>query len=213
MKRAVYIGGFANGATSAEGVAKALTYYYDDVDPFTFSSAMDRPDVIRRAVHGVDVFTHSAGMLAVVGFLPGRIEAFGAPLPRSKLGLVGRTVAKTARMHTPGVGIRSVEDIPAVTAYNLSATAELATHLKGNLGRLGQIARFSAVNIAIAAERSGIPTALTYTNGDEYFSLTAQGEAAATAIGIDVTRIPGIHDELVIRPAATLQRASIEQRL
>jgi hypothetical protein len=35
----------------------------------------------------------------------------------------------------------------------------------------------------------------------------------ATAIGIDVMRVPGIHDELVIRPAATLRYSGVAQRL
>lgn len=213
MARAVYIGGFGNGKKSAEGVAEALSDYYDDVDLFTFSWAMDRRDAVRRAVRGVDVYTHSAGMLAVVGASPNRIEAFGAPLPTSKPRLVGRTVVKTARMHTPGIGIHSLRDVPAVNNYNLSATAELMAHPIGNLGRLSQITRFSAVEASIAAQQSGIPSSLTYNDSDEYFTLVPGDEALATVAGVGVTRIPGIHDELVIRPTATLQLAEIEQRL
>ncbi len=213
MDRAVYIGGFGNGKKSAEGVAEALASYYDDVDPFTFSQAMDRQNVVRRAVRGVDVFTHSAGMLAVVGASPSRIEAFGAPLPTSKLRLIGRTIVKTARMHVPRIGIHSMRDLLAVNKYNLSTLAELVAHPKGNLGRLGQISRFSAVEAAIAAQQNDIPSSLTYNDGDEYFTLTAKDEAMATAAGVNITRIPGIHDELVIRPKATLQHAAIEQRL
>ena len=120
---------------------------------------------------------------------------------------------KTARMHVPGVGIHSIRDLPAVNRYDLSATAELASHPKGNLGRLGQIARFNALEAAIAAQQSDIPSSLSYNDGDEYFRLTAQDEVAATAVGVNVVRIPGIHDELVVRPTATLQYAGIEQRL
>lgn len=203
--RAVYIGGFGNGKNSAENVAEALAGYYDDVDPFTFSGAMDDRDTVRRAVRGADVVTHSAGLLAVVGTNPDRITAYGAPLPSTKLKLVGKTVVKTVRMHTPGIGIHSLHDLPAINAYDLSATGELVAHPRGNLGRLGQIARFDAVEAAIAAERSGIPSHLVYTDGDEYFSLSAQHEAEAAAAGVGVIRIPGIHDELVIRPSATLQ--------
>lgn len=47
MGRAVSTGGFGNGPENAERVAKGLLKYYDDVDPFTFSYAMDNPDVIR----------------------------------------------------------------------------------------------------------------------------------------------------------------------
>jgi len=212
MNRAVYIGGFGNGKKSAEGVAEALTGCYDDVDPFTFSHAMDNQNVVRRAVLGADVFTQSAGILAIVGTNPDRIEAFGAPLPNTKGRLVGRTVLKTMRMHTPRAGIQSVGDLRTISAYDLSATAELLAHPKGNLGRLGQISRFNAVEAAIAAQQSDIPTSLTYANGDEYFSLSAQAEVMAAASGVTVNRITGIHDELVIRPVATLRHAGIEQK-
>lgn len=80
-------------------------------------------------------------------------------------------------MHTPGVGIHSLRDIPAVNAYKLSATGELVAHPRGNLGRLGQIARFNAVEATIAAHQNDIPSSLVYTDGDEYFSLSAQHEA------------------------------------
>jgi hypothetical protein len=214
MSRAVYIGGFGNGEGSAERVSEALTAsYYDDVHPLTFSRAMEDQDEVHRAVEGVDVITHSAGLLAVVGANPRRIEAFGAPLPSSKIALVGKTIVKTVRMHTPGVGIRSVGDLSAVSAYDLSATEELFTHLRGNLGRLGQISRFNAVYTAREALRVGIASSLIYTNGDEYFSLSHQDEATAAAEGVNIVRIPGIVDELVIRPEATLQRAGVEHRL
>jgi hypothetical protein len=212
MRRVVYIGGFGNGKKSAESVADALTGYYDDVDePFTFSDAMSNQDIVRKAVRGADVITHSAGLLAIVGTNPSKIEAFGPPLPTTKLGLIGRTVIKTARMHIPGIGIQSLRDIRAVNSYDLGAATELVTNPRGNLGRLGQVARFDAVETAVAAQQSDIPTSLIYTNGDEYFSLSAQCEAIATAAGVSVTRFSGIHDELIIRPAETLRRASIEQ--
>lgn len=217
MRRAVYIGGFGNGKRSAEGVAdgiaEASVGYYDDVYPFTFSGAMDNPNIVRRATQNVDVFTHSAGMLALRGTSPRRIEAFSAPLPTTRGRLIRNTLLKTARMHTPGIGIRSAEDFRNVNVYNTSALAELLAHPKGNLGRLGQIACFNAVEIAIAAQQSDIPTHLTYTDGDEYFSLSDEDESRATHSGVKVKRITGIHDELVIRPVATLRRSGVGLRI
>ena len=213
MSRAVYIGGFGNGRGNAERVASALELYYREIDWFTFSGAISDPDKVRRAVHGVDTLTHSAGMLPLADTTPSRIEAFGAPLPAAKLGLIGKTVLKTVRMHIPGIGIRSPRDILAVGGYDASSTAELIAHPVRNLGQLGDISRFNAVDAAIAARQSGIPTTLNYSCGDEYFQLSEAQEAAARAMGVDVMRLPGIHDGLVIRPAETLQRAGLEDRL
>lgn len=213
MARAVYIGGFGNGRGNAERVASALEPYYDEIDEFTFSEAISNPDKVRRAVHGVDALTHSAGMLTLADTNPSRIEAFGAPLPTTKLRLIGRTGLKTVRMHTPGIGIRSPRDVLAVGSYGASSAAELVAHPVLNLGHLGDISRFDAVEAAIAARQSDIPTSLNYTEGDEYFQLSEEREAAARAMGVGVMRIPGIHDELVIRPSATLHLAGLSDRL
>jgi hypothetical protein len=213
MTRAVYIGGFGNGKSSAEGVADALSPYYDDVDPFTFSSAMGNLERTRRAIHGADVFTHSAGMLAIEGTLPSSIESFSPPLPTTQRRLIGRTATKTLRMHTAGVGIQSPADRAAVRSYERSSAAEFASHPVGNFGRLTQIAQFDAVVAALRAEYQEIPVALTYTMGDEYYQLSESEEQEVTQFGIVVNRIQGIHDELVIRPQATLRNAGVLQRI
>lgn len=213
MSRVVYIGGFGNGRGSAERVASALEPYYDEIDKFTFSEAISEPDKVRRAVHGVHALTHSAGMLTLTDTSPSRIEAFGAPLPTTKLRLIGRTGLKTVRMHTPGIGIQSPRDLFAVSSYDASSAAELTAHPVRNLGHLRDISRFDAVDAAIAAQQSDIPTFLSYTESDEYFQLSEGRGVAARAMGVGVMRIPGIHDELVIRPAETLRQADIENRL
>ena len=207
--RVVYIGGFGNGRSSAEQVASALQEYYDDVDVFTFSEAISRPNTVARAVESVDTITHSAGMLALAGTVPERISAFGAPLPTAKALLVARTVLKTVRMHTPGIGIQRVQDITAIAGYDASAAGELVAHPGRNLGHLGQISRFDAVKAAVAARRSSsrIPTSLYYTKGDEYFQPSQAQLVAAEAGDVNVLSLPGIHDELIIRPAETLHAA------
>jgi hypothetical protein len=204
MRRAVYIGGFGNGWGSVERVASTLEGDYDEIDAFTFSYAKSHPDRIRRAVRKADAVTHSAGMVPLVGTAPEQIVAFDPPLPTSKLKLAGRWGLKSVRMYTPGIGIHSMQDIPAVSAYSRSATAELIAHPVQNLGNLGEISRFDAVDAAIAARDSGIDMSLAYMDGDEYFQLTEQREAEANARGVKIVRMPGIHDEVVIRPEATL---------
>lgn len=208
--RAVYIGGFSNGKWAADQVARALEPHYLDIDTFTFAAAMDDPETIRRAVQGIDVLTHSAGMLALPGTRPRSIEAFAAPLPTSKWALVGRTFVKAARMHTFGIGIHRPADIPVVLGYDASVSGEMLAHPRGNLGRLGQIANFNCVKTAINAQDADIPTRLVHMEGDEYFRFGPDDEVQATVAGAAVRGIPGVHDELVLRPSETFQAANAD---
>lgn len=206
MTRAVYIGGFGNGKGCAERVSNGLGQHYEDVDAFTFREAMAAPDDIRKATKGVDVFTHSAGMLAIREMQPSLIAAFNAPVGgfNTQPGLVARSGIKTVRMHLPGIGIKSMKDAAAVATYDLSAGAELAAHASGNLGYLGAIASFDSIQNAYEAQRDGVPVHLVHTTGDEYFPWGHQDVAYAEKSGVTAIQLAGIHDELVIRPEATL---------
>lgn len=206
MSRAVYIGGFASGKKGAERVASVLETRYNDVDPFTFSHAMANPNEIRKAAQGVPTITHSAGMLALVesGAIPEELMSFGPPLPVPFLQFPGRTLKKRIRMHEVGVGIQSPQDAAAIKEYEASTTSELLRHPLGNFSHLGKITRFDAVDAAIDVTRAGADASLIYTDGDEYFQLSSEREAAAKAAGIAVMHLAGIHDELPLRPVATL---------
>jgi hypothetical protein len=205
MKRAVYIGGFGNGRGNAERVADALSNRYATAEPFTFAYAMDNPDVIRRAVRGADVITHSAGMLALKGTRPEYIGAIGAPVPMTPAQLVMRSALKTLRMHTPGIGIRNARDIGCVMAYDLSTVGEYVTNGPDNLKYLPKVAKFDAVAVAIAAEQSDIPTMLGYSEDDEFFHITPDDALRAAAGGVDIAHLTGVHDQLVLTPDETLE--------
>lgn len=206
MSRAVYIGGFGNGRMSADGVAEALTAggYYEDADAFTFAYTMDTAEV-GHALTGADVFTHSAGLLAInSAYEPNSITAFNAPLPMSKRRLIGQTVVKTAHMHMPGRGIKSAADIPAVTRYDISSVGELAFHPVANLREIGFISRANGIRYACRATFRGIPANLVYTEQDDYFQLSYEDKVVASRYHIPLTILPGEHDELVLRPDQTL---------
>jgi hypothetical protein len=98
MSRAVYIGGFGNGRTSADKVGYALETYYDDVDPFTFSDYVKQREKIHLASHGVDLITHSAGALALEDFetLPRTAKLLCPPTQRG----IGRLMLSTVRKNS-----------------------------------------------------------------------------------------------------------------
>lgn len=204
-RRVVYIGGFGNGRSCAEGVASALEDYYENVEePFTFSEAIKDPEKIRKAVERASVVTHSAGLLAIRGTWPESIQAFNPPLPTSRSRLVIRTLAKTTHLHTPGRGIKRGSDIKAVAQFDASSVAELAVHPVANLGNLGKISKFNAVKELMDAQEAYIPSELIYTDDDDYFKLSWLSEMTAKSANVRVTRLPGEHDELILRPAQTL---------
>lgn len=209
MSRAVFIGGFGNGRRGAEGVSEALRTYFafEDVDGFTFSDANKSPGVILKAVKGVEVFTQSAGMMALRGTAPEAIHAFSAPLPTGRARLLGRTIVKTVRMNTPGLGIRSMADSRAAMAYGASSGAELSVHPSANLRPFltGEISRLDSLQEGIQAKKSGIFTTLICMDNDAFFTLTEEGQQRAEQAGVEVIRMPGVHDELVLRPDATVR--------
>lgn len=213
MTRAVYVGGFGNGMRSAERVAEALVHFgYDQVDPITFSSAMDNPDQLRRAVRGVAVFSHSAGMVSLRGTSPTEIHAFGAPLPARPARLLTRIAWKTIRMHVPGCGAVSARDAGLVADYDIGSVAEGLENPASSLRHARRVPSFNAVNAAIAAQRAGISTTLAYNQGDELFQLPSAEALRAQHAGVGVVRLSGIHDELVLRPAETLAEYGLNPR-
>lgn len=209
MSRAVYIGGFGNGVSSAEHVMEAvkLERNHEDVDYFTFAQAMESAERISRAVQDVDVVTHSAGLIALKDTQPRSVEAICPPLPTSIARLVGRTSFKTLRMHTPGIGITRPSDVMSVARYDISSAAEFLARPGGNLRYLGVIAHTHASRQAAAAHLDGgISVRLGWTEGDEYYKPTSDDTMLATLNDVPVAMIPGVHDELVLRPAVTLRK-------
>jgi len=206
MTRAVYIGGFGNGKKLAQGVNEALVASgsYEDADHFTFSNAITNPDKVARAVKGVDVYTHSAGILAVKDARPKEIVAVGAPLPTNISRLITGTIEKSAYM--AGHALTGVEAFKAVGRYNASSLAELARHPLGNLRHLREIAGTNAIELAGVAREVGIPTRLFYNEQDIYFQPTDEQQMLARMLGVELRLIPGQHDELPLYPVNTLEQ-------
>lgn len=209
--RAVYVGGFGNGKRLGRGVAEVLDRQYEDVESHTFSWAMINPAQMRAIMDGADVFTHSAGFMAIPDRArPRHIEAFSPPLPSKKRKLIGRTALKSYNMHA---AIETFDDAQAVARYNLSSMAELAVRPIRNLAHLNAISEFDLVGVVGAMNEDGIGVSLTYPDSDEYFQPSNYTYRTLEAFdGTDIRTIPGVHDQLVLRPHATLLAANVPQR-
>jgi hypothetical protein len=206
MSRVVYIGGFGNGRYSAERVASSLETYYDEPVPFTFSEYVRYPELVQRASMGADLLTHSAGALALNNYRvsPERAFIFNAPLPTTIPRLVWGAVKKTARMHTPGLGLHGSVDVPEVVHYSSSAIANIAAHTVANFGKLQEISKFDAVDAANEAKWRGIKTQVIWTTNDSFYQPTLEDHNFLYEVGIPSIMLEGEHDELPLRPDALL---------
>lgn len=210
MSQAIYVGGFSGGRRTAERVQEALGTYYEDVEAYTFAEAMSRLDEIKRAVKNTSVITHSAGMLALKGTSPSEVFAFGAPLPRGRINILGATAAKFGQMH---IGIRNMRDAARVARFDIESGLELVTPTpdKG-LGHWrhfmnGDISRFDAIEAGTGLQENGSDVNLTYGTRDLYFYPTPLQRQQAQDGGVRLTSVANdVHDSLVLQPDAVLYR-------
>ncbi len=208
MTRIVLVGGLNNGSATDE-IREAMLNHAnaEDIDTFTFAEGMWLPERLRSAARGVEVFTHSAGALAVANAAatPREIHAFNPPLRRNALGLASwRTLRKTEQMFRDGRRQYGEHGSRAAREYSRASAQEMMHHPYRNMRHLGEIARFSAIRWAIANGDRGCPTDLTYTDRDRYYQPTEAEQTIARAAGISLYVIPGQHDELVLRPKTFL---------
>jgi len=208
FERVVYIGGFGNGQQTAERIGAALQVHFPEreIKTFSFSKAMQSPKEVWQTTFGGEVFTHSAGMVALhnAHAVPESIIAFSPPLPTFLSQFATRTIQKRVRMHTSGIGILTPEDKAAVKDYERAAVRELLTKPIANFRHLGVICKFDAVETAASFVADGVSVSLVYTEGDEYFQLASEHLARAEQAGVSVTHLAGVHDELGLRPERTL---------
>lgn len=208
MSRVVYIGGFGNGQKTADKVGEAFSKYYEEVEPYTFSFANQHRYEIARRVKGAELATISSGAIppTEAHARPDHFRVFSGLLPDTRTHLFVMTGVKTWRMHRMGQGIHNEEDKSAVRSYELDSLKEFAKHPTRNFGPFlsGKIPHFNTVSRAFEARDSGIPVSLTYHDDDVYFDLSEGNEGILRNAGVEVVRMPGEHDELVLRPEQTL---------
>lgn len=213
MTRAVYVGGFGGGDKSAERVANGLErrYGYEEIDTFNFSELYTNPERIRKATtERVHFISHSAGATALDLVLLGSLESallIGAPIRQSVPSLLAKTLTKTGRMNTPGIGIHNLRDAKAVMGYSEDTLEEFAKHPIGNFAQLGKVAHSSVINLTARTYNHGTPTTAVYTAGDAYFKPTPITIAHLEANDVrTITGVPGEHDEVILHPDAFLSQ-------
>ena len=216
MSRAVFIGGFGNGEASARGVADALQTVgnYEDVDNFSFgqSRSGDYDKLvtdIERAAQGVDVFALSASALGVPRLRAKEATLIDAPLPTSRMHLIANTVAKSVKMPFANTEHGRLDHLARIGSYLGSSTVELFRRPTKNLRPYfnGEISRFDAITAATQLKNMGVLTRLIAMSEDRYFQLASPANLArASAVGVDVTVVEGIHDQLALYPEETLTK-------
>jgi len=208
-KSIVYIGGYGQGKTTVHNVAAAIETYHKGnvagIDPYTFSCAIKNPSILRRAIEGAEVYTLSAGFMALVNalegkqdYLPGTIDAFNPPIPTSVPQLCGRTALKSWDM-------LSDTDKPAARSYSRSSAAEFSVHVPTLVSALFDISKFNAIKEARDMQSRGVPVDLAYTDKDRYFMPTDEQKAFAKDAGVRILYLAGVHDEVALRPEETFR--------
>lgn len=193
-RRAVIIGGVVTSKRMLEPVEQAFGELVGDATTFTFTEAMDNPDVVSRAVDGQVVITHSAGLLAVARHMnPERIFACNGPVQSSVGALAMAALTKTAHHYRDlfkgpdrGVFARAI-------AGN---AADLAAHPYANLRHRRSIAETSTYNYLADARSAGILVGAATTYDDEFF----QYRSSLNPGKVPVVQLDGGHDEVLIRP-------------
>lgn len=209
MRRLVYFAGFANPAASAEFVASQLADHlnYDNYAAFTIGDALAQPEQVARAVRSQLVITHSLGMAALRGTAPERLHAFNPPTRSTRGRLVYQTVAR--RWKESDLVADNIR-----TKFEPGFLEEVRAHPVRHLSPFlnGTVSRFDAFQAARHAQESGVQTGLAFTDRDCYVQPTEEQVSVCRSVGVKVAFIPGVHDELALRPNETFDRY-LEKRL
>lgn len=200
MNRLILIAGFASSTHSAERLATVLAshFNYDDFYYLTLHNALTEPTLVYKVTEKADVFTHSAGFIALKGSHPKAIHAFNAPLPSSRRLLVVQTFLRRINE----VDLRESNDpLRADHGFGYETISNKIKQYSPFLK--GVIHSFDPIETAIEAHDAGVDVGLAYTDRDCYSHPTDVQISEVRSRGIKVAQIPGVHDELKLRPIET----------
>lgn len=210
MKRAVIVGGFAEHRAQLEPVGHAVCELglADDADVFTFLDAMNSDGEVERALRGQTALTHSAGIMAVQnGSSPEELHVYNGPEPRTALGLVFSAMRKTVNHQ---IKVFTGPDRLVHASTIAANSVELAAHFPDNLRALHEIKKFSTSKRVGEIASSGATWVQVIVSAkDEFFNpgkhiLSMTNTIINTGKIIGGHVIDGGHDELLVRPHATI---------
>lgn len=206
--------GFGSCDKLAAHVSTELSEYFDEeVEGFSYRGARADSKKFQTAVDGAEVITDSAGFLNMRGLKPKEVLAVSAPVPVFLPLLIAKACMSGYELMKPVDGeTREYKDLKRTCGENL--VAEVSRHPVANMGRLGVIAAYDSIAMAIAAkEEEDIETAFLYRRQDRLFQPTEAQRNAAYSAGIAITTIDGRHEDFACEPAKTMGAYEREQKL
>ena len=224
-KRIVVVGSVGSTEKVLEKTARDCAEYCDadDADFFTFRRATgSREEQLRRSVRGVrSVMTHSAGFVALSSVLeasrpPKSVVAASAPVESSRLGLVVKVLARTARDAIEQTATSSDDsDIDRrrreLLKEYVRGSGPVNTYCNIGGGRLGRIAKFNSLERGGQMQREmQMPIGFIYPDKDELFRPSPVDVIVAEENdGLYIKWIEGRHDDFLVAPQRVLGRAAI----
>ena len=196
MSRAVFVGGYSSGKRTVEKVGGAFQSYFEDIDPFTFSDYIKRPQKVLRAAKGVPLFTHSAGAFSLLEAESTSAYLINPPLPKHLSDIIFNSLVRSVQMRQSGIK----EETQKSAELARSSVIELLFHPIANIGQLPNIFRFNAIKAAIEATERGVATELIWTTGDHLYQPPEVHKNMAEWHGVPVTTLEGQHSEVTMRP-------------
>lgn len=201
MARKVIVGGFASNERQMNRVAEHLSEFYDeDVEAMSFRAAMNEPVKLEQFVRGATVFTHSAGMLAVQHTNPHEIVAIAPPVPTPVRSLILRAGYSAYDRAVQARGKKG----KLTTGQAFEFGKEIALHSNANLGRLGMISTFNAIEVGIAAKEAGIEADIAFMSEDRLFQLSDAQYRKASEAGLSLMSIHGGHEQFTLEPSEVI---------
>lgn len=193
MNRIAIVGGFTEGNSLLEPVAEAACDpelgLANEADIFLFREVMDNPDDLISASRGQTVLTHSAGLLGVTNECrPSKLEAYNGP--------------ETTAVHKLIMGALTK---PFNRRIFVGNAAELILNFPAYMKHLGAIAAFSTMQTLEAIHEQGETNVLgVFMESDRLCRPDLPAIASAQARGMNLTLMPGGHDDLLIDPRRVL---------
>lgn len=188
-----------------ERIAAELSGEYDDeYIGMSFRGAYDDVDELVKVTKGAQVYTHSAGMLAMRHreVKPKELHAFAPPLRATSAALVARAALCGYDATKDAMG--SLEMIKKAARCGRELAGEVVWHAAANLGRIATIAAFDAIETGIAAKEKGVRVGLGFMKSDRLFIPNEEDKAKAKRAGIPLVLLTGGHVDFSLRPVETV---------